>query len=124
MTPVRRGLRVEAAGSTLGRKIETVRRWTRQDVTVGVDMIARLAEVQNQDPAEYAGSRAHGSRRVGANRVRRARLRTDVPLVGVRQIMAITSHPDLAAQERVATLQQRTIPRVAYERSPDRLSSG
>jgi molybdopterin/thiamine biosynthesis adenylyltransferase len=37
-----------------GQKLETVRNWTRENVPVTADMIARLAEVQNREPAEYA----------------------------------------------------------------------
>jgi hypothetical protein len=42
-------------GARWGQGIETVRSWTRQNVAVSADMIARLAEVQSRDPAEYAG---------------------------------------------------------------------
>ena len=37
-----------------GQELETVRTWTRENVPVTADMIARLAEVQNREPAEYA----------------------------------------------------------------------
>jgi protein-disulfide isomerase len=46
-------------------------------------------------------------------------------LVGVRQLVATIreSHPDLVDEGLEATLRQRTIPRVLYERSPFRPSS-
>jgi hypothetical protein len=47
-------------------------------------------------------------------------------VVGVRQLLARirTSHPDLVDERVEAALQRRTIPRVVYERSPFRPSSG
>jgi len=47
-------------------------------------------------------------------------------VVGVRQLTATIreSHPDLVDEGLDAVLQQRTIPRVLYERSPFRPSSG
>ena len=38
-----------------GQMVDTVRTWTRQNVNVNEEMIARLAEVQNRDPANFAG---------------------------------------------------------------------
>lgn len=37
-----------------GQELETVRTWTRENVPVTADMIARLAEVQNREPVEFA----------------------------------------------------------------------
>jgi molybdopterin/thiamine biosynthesis adenylyltransferase len=37
-----------------GQELETVRTWTREGTPVTAKMIARLAQVQNRDPAEYA----------------------------------------------------------------------
>jgi hypothetical protein len=63
-----------------GQEIETVRSWTRQNVAVRVDMIARLAEVQNRDPAEYAGLEGTRFDEVPAlTECGETTLRTDVP---------------------------------------------
>lgn len=37
-----------------GQELETVRSWTRENVPVTADMIARLAKVQNREPDAYA----------------------------------------------------------------------
>jgi hypothetical protein len=40
-----------------GQELEAVRTWTRENVPVTADMIARLAEVQNREPAGMPSSR-------------------------------------------------------------------
>jgi molybdopterin/thiamine biosynthesis adenylyltransferase len=67
-------------GARWGQGIETIRSWTRQNVAVSADMIARLAEVQNRDAAEYAGLEGRRFGEVPAlTECGETTLRTDAP---------------------------------------------
>lgn len=63
-----------------GEELETMRAWTRDNVPVTAEMIARLAEVQNREAADYAG--LEGVRFAGVPALTECgetNLRTDVP---------------------------------------------
>ena len=75
-----------------GQEIETVRSWTRQNVAVSLDMIARLAEVQNRDPADYAGLEGARFDEVPAlTECGETTLRTDVP--GQAPVLPLATTP-------------------------------